>query len=333
MTQIEILWKEHADWSQATFGTDQERGPIGALRHTQRRNMNHASPLRYPGGKARLANLLRDMISLNDLEGCHYYEPFAGGAGAALSLLESKAVSYLHLNDADRRIYSFWRACIFQSERFAERILEVPLTISEWRRQHDICTNPGKHGLFDIGFAAFFMNRCNRSGVLTGAGPIGGYGQRGKWRLDVRFNRPQLASRTMQLGRLRSSMRISNLDAVEFLKERLPRGENRKRVFVYLDPPYVQKGQRLYLNAYESHDHAALSTYLRCQKRLCWFASYDDSPLIRKLYAGLKVCVLPVQYSLQVKRVAAELALAPQHVALPALCRPILQPAHFRIAS
>jgi hypothetical protein len=33
MTQIEILWKEHADWSQATFGTDQERGPIGALRH------------------------------------------------------------------------------------------------------------------------------------------------------------------------------------------------------------------------------------------------------------------------------------------------------------
>ena len=293
--------------------------------YTSSQNMHHTSPLRYPGGKARLARLLRDMISLNDLDKCEYYEPFAGGAGAALALLEAKAVSHLHLNDADRRVYSFWRACVFESNRFAERILDVPLTIDEWRRQHDICARPRKHSLFEIGFAAFFMNRCNRSGVLTGAGPIGGYAQKGTWRLDVRFNRQQLASRVMQLGRLSPEIRLSNLDAVDFLKERLPRGADRKRVFVYLDPPYVQKGQRLYLNAYESQDHRKLSSYLRSQKSLHWFASYDDSPLIRTLYAGLKVCLLPVQYSLQVKRIANELVLAPQYLALPALCRSMSQ--------
>jgi DNA adenine methylase len=287
--------------------------------------MKHISPLRYPGGKARLAGLLKDMISLNDLDNCAYYEPFAGGAGAALALLESKAVSRLHLNDADRRVYSFWRACVFESDRFAERILGVPLTIDEWRQQHDVCARPSKHSQFEIGFAAFFMNRCNRSGVLTGAGPIGGYDQSGTWRLDVRFNRQQLASRVMQLGRVRSAIRISNMDAVDFLKERVPRGSDRKRVFVYLDPPYVQKGQRLYLNAYESQDHRKLSAYLRSQKSLYWFASYDDSPLIRTLYAGLKVCLLPVHYSLQVKRIANELVLAPQYMALPVMCRTMSQ--------
>ena len=243
------------------------------------------------------------------------------------ALLESKAVSHLHLNDLDRRVYSFWRTCVFESHRFAERILDVPLTIDEWGRQQDICAGPGKHSQFEIGFAAFFMNRCNRSGVLTGAGPIGGYAQSGTWRLDMRFNRQKLASLVMQLGRSRSAIRITNMDAVDFLKKHVPRGTDRKRVFVYLDPPYVQKGQRLYLNAYESQDHRKLSAYLRSQKSLYWFASYDDSPLIRTLYAGLKVCWLPVQYSLQVKRTANELALGPRYLALPALCRAMSQQA------
>ncbi|CAN5541365.1 DNA adenine methylase [soil metagenome] len=285
--------------------------------------MNHLSPLRYPGGKARLAGLLRDMIDLNDLEGCEYYEPFAGGAGAALTLLEQKVVSRIYLNDADHRVSSFWRSCVYESDRFASRILEIPVTIDEWRRQRQICAAPSKYSRFDIGFAAFFMNRCNRSGVLTGAGPIGGYAQDGKWRLDVRFNRQDLAARVLQLGRQRGKITISNDDAVDFLKEKLPRGLRREKVLVYLDPPYVQKGQRLYLNAYESQDHGKLRAYLRVQKTLHWFASYDDSPLIRELYADVKVCQLPIQYSLQVKRVAHELVLAPHHMTLPAVCQPM----------
>jgi DNA adenine methylase len=261
------------------------------------------------------------MISLNRLDTCEYFEPFAGGAGAALVLLESSAVSSIRLNDADRRIYAFWRSCISQSERFASRILDVPVTITEWERQRKICAAPTKHNLFDLGFAAFFMNRCNRSGVLDGAGPIGGYNQTGKWRLDVRFNRQELAARVLQIGRLRSKISVSNLDALEFLKTRLPRGSERKKVFVYLDPPYVQKGQRLYLNAYDKQDHGALSAYLRSQRSVHWFASYDDAALIRRLYASLQVCLLPIQYSLQVKRVANELAIAPHYLSLPALCR------------
>ena len=31
-----LLAKDQSDWSQATFGTDQERGPLGALRHLEK---------------------------------------------------------------------------------------------------------------------------------------------------------------------------------------------------------------------------------------------------------------------------------------------------------
>jgi len=286
--------------------------------------MIHDSPLRYPGGKARLAGLLADLLALNELESCEYFEPFAGGAGAALALLNLEAVSRIHLNDADQRIHAFWKSCTSHSHRFAERILKIPVTIDEWRRQCAICQTPSRYNQFDVGFAAFFMNRCNRSGVIDGAGPIGGYKQAGKWRLDVRFNRHELALRVLRIGKMRSKITVSNLDALEFLKRKLPRGSNRKEVFVYLDPPYVQKGQRLYLNAYDKHDHGALNAYLHSQRWLPWFASYDDAPTIRQLYATMQVCLLPIQYSLHVKRTANELAIAPRHVLLPALCRKTL---------
>lgn len=283
--------------------------------------MKHASPLRYPGGKAGLTGFLADTIDLNDLRGCVYYEPYAGGAGAALGLLNQGVVSELYLNDADERIFAFWRAAIHSSECFADRIHTVPLTIDEWHRQRTIYEQPHCRSSFDLGFAAFFMNRCNRSGVLAGSGPIGGYEQSGKWRLGVRFNRDTLSERILALGRLRQHVHLSCADAIAFLKQTLARGRERSRVFVYLDPPYVTNGQRLYLNAYTSKDHARLARYLRSQTRLPWIMSYDDNALIRKLYAEHRVALMPIHYSLQGKRTAQELVIAPWRLAVPRGCR------------
>lgn len=283
--------------------------------------MKHLSPLRYPGGKSMLATFLEDVIDLNDLRGCPYYEPFAGGAGAALALLQIDAVSEIHINDADVRIYSFWQSVLSQSERFAERIARIPLNIDEWRNQQVICTNPQNHNCFDVGFSAFYMNRCNRSGVLNGAGPIGGYDQAGQWRLDVRFYREALAERVLKLGLLKNRIHVTGMDAIRFLSEKLPHGTDRKNVFTYLDPPYVIKGQRLYLNAYEIRDHTLLSKYLLRQQVLTWIMSYDDSELVRDLYADCKQSLLPIRYSLQKKREAHELIIVPNEITLPTVCR------------
>ncbi|MEX1231257.1 MAG: DNA adenine methylase [Planctomycetaceae bacterium] len=283
--------------------------------------MRYVSPLRYPGGKTALAEFLTDTIDLNSLRDCEYYEPFAGGAGAALALLTDGVVSRLFLNDADVRVYAFWRAVLNCTNRFVKLMSVIPITVDEWKRQHAICLRPRQHSLFEVGFAAFYMNRCNRSGVLTGSGPIGGYGQTGNWRLDVRFNREKLSERILRLSRYRKNIHISCQDAIKFLRIALPRGRGRNRVFVYLDPPYVNKGKRLYLNAYQADDHRSLATYMDAQRTLPWLMSYDDSDLIQLLYKSYKIRALPIRYTLQEKREAYELIIAPENLAVPRSCR------------
>jgi DNA adenine methylase len=280
-------------------------------------NIRHFSPLRYPGGKASLTSFLEDVIDLNDLRGCQYFEPYAGGAGAALTLLERKAVDEIYINDADVRVFAFWNAVLSETEQFTERILTVPLNMEEWHKQREVCSNPRNHKAFDVGFSAFYMNRCNRSGVLSGAGPIGGLHQLGKWKLDARFSKEALAKRIQQVGKRREQIHVSGLDAIDFLKSSLPVGRMRRKVFVYIDPPYVNKGQKLYLNAYAPKDHAGIAHYLSSQKVLPWLMSYDDSPLVLDLYRERHIFKLPIRYSLQVKKSAAELIICPFDLTLP----------------
>ena len=165
------------------------------------------------------------------------------------------------------------------------------------------------------------MNRCNRSGVLTGAGPIGGLEQNGRWKLDVRFSREPLAERILKLACVREQIHITRLDAIDFLKATLPAGRGRKNVFVYLDPPYVNKGQRLYLNSYETKDHAQLARFIKGQRTLPWIMSYDDTEVVRELYCDQQLTSLPIHYSLQTKRSAKELIIAPHRLTLPSTCQ------------
>ena len=279
--------------------------------------LKHFSPLRYPGGKAVLADYIAQMISLNGLSNPPYFEPFAGGAGAALRLLHDNVVSEIHLNDLDPRITAFWRAVLDDSDRFAEKIQTVPVTVEEWYRQRKVCQDADTSKPFELGFATFYLNRCNRSGVITGAAPIGGYAQEGEWKIGARFYRDSLTARVRALGNLRDQIHVTGMDAREFLVQRLPRGRDRERVFVYLDPPYHAQGGRLYLNSYENEDHKRLADYLQGQKRLKWMASYDDSPFIKALYKSCSISDNSLRYSLQRKRKAQELLIAPTYLQRP----------------
>ncbi len=279
--------------------------------------MRTYSPLRYPGGKGSLAGLLGCFIETNGLRECRYFEPFAGGAGAALRLLREGVVSELLLNDLDPKIYAFWQAILNEHERFADAIMSVELNVNQWRKQKEICLQPTLHSTFDLGFATFYLNRCNRSGILLGSAPIGGYSQTGTWRMDARFNRQALAERIVRVAEQRDQIQVTNDDALRFLTTHLPKGNRRKQVFVYLDPPYVSKGSRLYLNDYDTKDHGKLARYLRRQQSVQWVASYDDSQLIRGLYADCNISDIGLQYSLQQKKKTFELLITPPYVQRP----------------
>lgn len=278
-----------------------------------------ASPLRYPGGKAALVDLLQNTIRINGVAGEPYYEPFAGGAGAALGLLRQGVVSAVHLNDYDPCVYAFWRAILEHPMRFKKAICKIPLTLEEWKKQRAVYRDKEHRAekSFRLGFATFFLNRCNRSGIIFGSAPIGGYRQDGTWKIDARFNRQGLIERVRWLENSRNSITVSNYDALEFLKGNVPRGNRRKSMFVYLDPPYYTHGRRLYYSSYGEDDHRKLAQYVKRQRILKWLMSYDDCAFVRQLYKNMIRSHKQLQYSLQKKMRAHELLIAPLYVDVP----------------
>jgi DNA adenine methylase len=274
------------------------------------------SPLRYPGGKQILARVLGHLIRLNDRDGGIYVEPYAGGAGAALSLLFGEYVKRVVINDADSRVYAFWDAALNRTDELLKLIRETPLTVEEWKRQRQLYLKPGRASKVRVGFAAFFLNRCNRSGIIGNAGLIGGLNQTGKWKIDARFNRDDLARRVERIARYRERIELFNLDATELLKTEMPKPSWADRAFVYLDPPYYSKGSQLYLNHYTPAAHAALADYLS-EVTFPWVMSYDNALQIRKLYAGYRQVSFNLGYSAREWKIGKELLIIPDHVRFP----------------
>ena len=68
--------------------------------------MLNYSPLRYPGGKNVLKPLIYLSMQKAGMNHITYIEPFAGGAGVALSLLLENKVDKIVMNDYDKAIYS-----------------------------------------------------------------------------------------------------------------------------------------------------------------------------------------------------------------------------------
>lgn len=268
------------------------------------------SPLRYPGGKGMLATFLGNVILYNGIEGCNYYEPYAGGAGAALQLLQSGIVKKVYLNDADKSIYAFWNSILHETERFIYKIKEIKVNIDEWEKQKKIYQNENDD-LFSLGFAAFYLNRCNRSGIIKSGGPIGGNHQNGKWKIDVRFNKETLIRRINKIAQLSDRIKYTNYNAKRVLSTI---GEN---VFIYIDPPYYQKGKCLYLNSHTENDHKDLATILDKIDKHKWVLTYDDCLFIRKLYENNRIFKFSLNYSLQNKRKGSELLIIPSSLLLP----------------
>lgn len=278
--------------------------------------MKIITPLRYPGGKASLAPVMSALMDANGLTFPLIAEPYAGGAGASLSLLFSERVSSILINDFDYRIFSFWWAILNETDRFVEKIRNIPLSIREWKNQRAIYRNPRKHKRFDVGFASFYLNRTNRSGILINGGPIGGFEQRSEWGLDARFTRPTLTDRIERIAAYRDRIEVSNLDALAFVHSVTEKYPN-KKLFLYLDPPYYEKGRELYLSYYEHEDHVAVGEGLRSAGHFYWIVTYDDVPAIRKIYKNCQIIPFKLRYTAQIRRYGAELFIAPKKLVIP----------------
>lgn len=252
------------------------------------------TPLRYPGGKSRLARYFSHLLVQNNLHEHTYIEPFAGGAGAAITLLRNNYVKDIILNDIDPGIYSFWFSALNHTDDLCKRVSTATLTIDEWHRQRTIARSPQEHSEIDLGFATLYMNRTNRSGIING-GVIGGQQQQGKWKMDARFNRAGLVNKITQIAQHKSRIKIFRLDALDFLNETVISELN--KAFIYIDPPYYKKGQALYENHYIHEDHCQLERHLHSIKHKNWVVSYDNVQEINDIYSSYNTIAYGINYS------------------------------------
>lgn len=250
------------------------------------------SPLRYPGGKGKIFKFMKQFVKENYNEPPIYVEPYAGGAAIALGLLIEDLVSQIYINDKDNGIYSFWKSVLYDTEHLITKIEQTKVNIETWKVQKNIYNNQTKYSTLDIGFATFYLNRCNYSGVIKG-GPIGGIKQNGNWKLDARYNKIDLIRRIEKISAISNKIKLFNQDTLILLKENQ---EEFKNFLLYLDPPYFNKGYQLYANHYKQSDHEEIA---KCVKYLRghWVVSYDNVPEIAKLYKFAESREFNIPYS------------------------------------
>lgn len=260
------------------------------------------SPLRYPGGKAALAGVFGDILTELGLSNVTYVEPYAGGAGAGIALLREGIAERLVVNDFDPAVYAFWHSVVYQNKELLALLAATPITIPEWKRQREIYRARNSGDLLELGFAFFYLNRTNRSGVLTG-GVIGGLDQTGNYKIDARFNKATLRERIAALAEFSDQIVVREDDGRTIIRDY---GTDAK-AFMYIDPPYVAAGSKLYLNAFDSRDHANLAAMVASVSSAHWLMTYDIAPLIEHLYRGFFVRPYELNYSARYPGKAREL--------------------------
>jgi DNA adenine methylase len=268
------------------------------------------SPLRYPGGKGKLAQFLAAFILENELHGCELVEPFCGGAGGTLPLLDAGIISSLVINDINIGLAALWRSILTNTDELIYLIESCKIDMSNWLHYKEVYNNPEGFSDLELGFATFFLNRTNRSGMFH-AGPIGGKSQTGNYLLDCRFTKVNLIKRIIYIANLSDRITFSSDDANNVISSAA------NNSFVYIDPPYVKEGRNIYSKySFNNEEHEKLANTIKLHSKY-WLLSYDDVQMIHELYSGTGINVIELSYVMNKAKVGRELLIASSLLSMP----------------
>jgi DNA adenine methylase len=274
---------------------------------------------------------VKEIIRQNKLYDSEYAEPYAGGAGIALELLFQEYVQQVRINDVSQHVYSFWKSVLNDTEELCRLVKNTRLSVAAWDRQKKIFLNPDDHDYVRIGFATFFLNRTNRSGILNG-GIIGGRDQTGPWKIDARYNADELIFRIESIAKMKKRIKLTHSDAISFLKFGLPKWPD--KALVYLDPPYYERGRELYYDYYKPEDHADVAKLIAAKmKSRYWIVSYDNVAAIKKLYSDFRSITYNVGYSARDQYIGKEVMFFSPKLVIPGLVGPVKQIGKVKMAA
>jgi DNA adenine methylase len=258
---------------------------------------------RFPGSKSKLLTSLTPFLDRLVKGQKVFHDVFTGGGSVALFLAQRYPRLELRLNDLDPDLSAFWRTVAGDGVEALCARIQVRPTVELF---HELRDKKAKCEV-DRAFRALFFNRCCFSGLLDGS-PMGGKWQASPNKVFTRYNAKRLIEEIRDAHRLLSGRtRVSGIDAVDYVR-RYP--DEAK----YLDPPYFEKGDRLYRHRMTLAGHFSLSDALRCSTN--WVLSYDRSPVIEELYQWARLNSFATKYSVSgVKRTwarSSELIILPQ---------------------
>lgn len=239
------------------------------------------SPLRYPGGKRRLAGYIAAAIRLNGLRPKLFVEPFAGGASVALQLLNNGLVEKIVLGEKDPLLASFWKIVFTDHEWLIEKLRATEPTIANW----DLFKNKDHKTDRQRALACIFLNRTSFSGIIApGGGPLGGRAQVSAYPIGCRYAVELISKRIEQIAQLSERVLFVNQGdwqhTVRRIKARqFPEGE----VLYYFDPPFYYKADNLYRFFFDQADHRRLHDALGSLGQP-WLLSYDAADPIIEMY-------------------------------------------------
>ena len=240
------------------------------------------SPLRYPGAKRRLAAYIAETLTLNNLRPKLFAEPFAGGAGVALQLLNDGLVDSIALGESDPMVASFWDVVFNDAEWLIRQLNDIEVSVDNW----EYFKHAKLRAKRSLALACVFLNRTSFSGILSNsAGPIGGRKQESQYNIDCRFNIETISKRIRQAYGLRDRVLfVSNSDWRSTVAKVEQVGHEEGDVFYYLDPPFYRKAERLYRHYFMPEDHSTLHDRL-IELRQPWLLSYDPAQPIIDMYS------------------------------------------------
>lgn len=267
--------------------------------------MRFTNPLRYPGGKFRLAPYISSILEKKRLIGCTFIEPYAGSAAISLYLLRHGLVYNAHINEIDPLIRAFWHCVFFETEAICREINDTPINIDTWKSLEYLrdVSSDSDISVLKMGYAGLFFNRTNFSGIML-ANPIGGKNQNSKYSIDCRFNKKSIIEEIVNISRFADRVTITGVDGIELIQHYNCADNS----FIYVDPPYFYKGKQLYRFYFTIEQHKQLADEIKkCSTP--WLVSYDDSDYIRSLYSfrGINCESLNWDYHIRNKSTTKEL--------------------------
>ncbi len=243
------------------------------------------SPLRYPGGKSRVAEKIVSLIP--DFE--EFREPFVGGGSVFINLKQKFPDKKFWINDRYSELAVFWKVLQNDSESLFEQIWQWKSEFSDGKKLFYFLRE-GKESFSEIQTAAMFFifNRITFSGTTE----AGGFS---KQAFEKRFTDSSI-ERLKAMPQILQNVKITNADYENTVNT------DGKDVFLFLDPPYFSAtNSALYGKngtLHKSFDHERFAENLKnCLHK--WLLTYDDSPFIKELFSDTDITSWNLMYGMR----------------------------------